>query len=184
MTWVWYSRESGPWSFHIQTHWQSRPTGKNSDPLVKSRPTVTRNIQKWKSCLHQYFIYIHKFNKTMAWKENHMVDKCMRTDSSCCDPSHITLDLRSQVIWLGSQLEESFLTHLSTIRFSLNEHLWNVQFYNTITTCRSYTYNIYPEMVQHHAHFYFSTMLDYYHNEVEWHATALHCKSNITSRAD
>ncbi len=34
-------------------------------------------------------------------------------------PTRITLDLRSQVIWLGSQLEESFLTHLSTIRFSL-----------------------------------------------------------------
>ncbi len=48
-----------------------------------------------------------------------MVDRCMRTDSSLCDPSHITLDLRSLVIWLGPQLEESFLTHLSTIRFSL-----------------------------------------------------------------
>ena len=46
-----------------------------------------------------------------------MVDQCMRTDSSCCDPSRITLDLRSRVIRLGSQLEESFLTHLSTIRF-------------------------------------------------------------------
>ncbi len=48
-----------------------------------------------------------------------MVDRCMRTDSSHCDPSHISLDLRSLVIRLGSQLEESFLTHLSTIRFSL-----------------------------------------------------------------
>ncbi len=51
------------------------------DPLAKSRPTgkiqthwlehkvvhiVTHNIQKLKSCFHQYFIYIHKFNKTMA----------------------------------------------------------------------------------------------------------------------
>ncbi len=55
----------------------SRPTG-NPDPLAKSRPTgkiqarllghkvvhiVTRNIQKLMSCFHQYFIYIHKFNK-------------------------------------------------------------------------------------------------------------------------
>ncbi len=52
----------------------SRPTG-NPDPLAKSRPTGkiqthwlghivvhigTRNIQKLKSCFHQYFIYIHK----------------------------------------------------------------------------------------------------------------------------
>ncbi len=49
-----------------------------------------------------------------------MVDRCMRTDSSRCDPSRITLDLQSLVMLLGSQLEESFLTHLSTIRFSLN----------------------------------------------------------------
>ncbi len=48
-----------------------------------------------------------------------MVDRCMRTDSSRCDPSRITLDLWYLVIWLGSQLEESFLTHLSTIWFSL-----------------------------------------------------------------
>ncbi len=59
----------------IQAHWQ------NPDPLAKSRPTgkiqahwlghkvvhiVTCNIKKLKSCFHQYFIYIHKFNKTMA----------------------------------------------------------------------------------------------------------------------
>ncbi len=61
----------------------SRPTG-NPDPLAKSRPTckiqthwscwlghevvhiVTHNIQKLKFCFHQYFIYIHKFNKTMT----------------------------------------------------------------------------------------------------------------------
>ncbi len=49
-----------------------------------------------------------------------MVDRCMRTDSLSCDPSRITLDLQSLVIWLGSQLEESFFTHLSTIRFSLS----------------------------------------------------------------
>ncbi len=48
-----------------------------------------------------------------------MVDRCMRMDSSGCDPSSITLDLQSLVIRLGSQLEESFLTHLSTILFSL-----------------------------------------------------------------
>ncbi len=40
-----------------------------------------------------------------------MVGRCMRTDSSRCDPSHITLDLWSLVIWLGSHFEESFLTH-------------------------------------------------------------------------
>ncbi len=53
----------------------------NLDPLAKSRPTskiqthwlghkvvhiVSRNIQNLKSCFHQYFIYIQKFNKTMA----------------------------------------------------------------------------------------------------------------------
>ncbi len=112
----------------------STPNG-NPDPLAKSRPTgkiqthwlgqkvahiVTLNIQKLKSCFHQYFIYIHKFNKTMAYKENCMVDRCMRRDFCRCDPSRITLDLRPQVIWLGLQLKESFLTHLSTIRFSLN----------------------------------------------------------------
>ncbi len=58
----------------IQTHWQS------PDPLAKSRLTgkiqthwlghkvvhiVTRNI-KVKSCFHQYFLYIYKYNKTMA----------------------------------------------------------------------------------------------------------------------
>ncbi len=48
-----------------------------------------------------------------------MFDRYMRMDSSRCDPSRITLDLRSLVIRLGAQLEESFLTHLSTRRFSL-----------------------------------------------------------------
>ncbi len=53
----------------------------NPDPLTKSRHCgkiqnnwlghkvvhiVTSNIQKLKSCFHQYFIYIHTFNKTMA----------------------------------------------------------------------------------------------------------------------
>ncbi len=53
----------------------------NPNPLAKSRHTgkihthwlghkvvhiVTRNIHKLKYCFHQYFIYIHKFNKTMA----------------------------------------------------------------------------------------------------------------------
>ncbi len=61
---------------------KSRPTGKiQTHALTKSRPTgkiqthwlghkvvhiVIRNIQKLKSCFHQYFIYIHKFNITMA----------------------------------------------------------------------------------------------------------------------
>ncbi len=49
-----------------------------------------------------------------------MADMCMWTDSSRCNPCHITLAMLSRVIWLGSQLEESFLTHLSTIWFSLS----------------------------------------------------------------
>ncbi len=48
-----------------------------------------------------------------------MVDRCMRADSSLCDPSRITLDLWSWGDMAGSQFEESFLTHLSTIWFSL-----------------------------------------------------------------
>ncbi len=53
----------------------------------------------------------------------------MRTDSSRCAPSRITLDLRSRVIRLGSQLKESFLTHLSTIPFSFSIYFrwWFVQ---------------------------------------------------------
>ncbi len=31
----------------------------------------------------------------MSYKENRMADRCMRTGSSRCDPSHITLDLWS-----------------------------------------------------------------------------------------
>ncbi len=46
-----------------------------------------------KSCFHQCFIYIHKFNKTMAYKENCMVDRCMRMDSSYCDPSCIAFNI-------------------------------------------------------------------------------------------
>ncbi len=40
----------------IQTHWLGH----------KVVHIVTHNIQKLKSCFHQYFIYMHKFNKTMA----------------------------------------------------------------------------------------------------------------------
>ncbi len=62
-----------PLAIHI--HWQ------NPDRLAKSRPTgkiqthslghkvvhiVTPNMQKLKSCFHQYFIYIDKLNKFMA----------------------------------------------------------------------------------------------------------------------
>ncbi len=32
-----------------------------------------------------------------------MVDRCVRKDSSSCDPSHITRDGRSRVMWLGSR---------------------------------------------------------------------------------
>ncbi len=42
----------------------------------------------------------------------------------------ITLDLRSPVIRLGSQLKESFLTHLSTIRFSLSIPMLRPQGYD------------------------------------------------------
>ncbi len=66
---------SYPNTLAIQTHWQ------NPDPLAKSRPTgkiqtqwvghkivhiVTCTVQKLKSCFHQYYIYMHKFIKTMA----------------------------------------------------------------------------------------------------------------------
>ncbi len=57
-------------------------------------------------------------NLIKPWHKKKTV--CMRTDSSHCDTSYITLDLQSWVMRLGSQLEESFFTHLSTIRFSLN----------------------------------------------------------------
>ncbi len=73
---VWPMGFSYPDPLVIQTHWQ------NPDSLAKSKPTtgkiqthwlghkvvhiVTRNIKKLKSFFHQYFIYIHKFNKTMA----------------------------------------------------------------------------------------------------------------------
>ncbi len=72
---VWPMRFSYPDPLATQTHWQ------NPDTLAKSRPTgkiqthwlghkvvhiVTSNIQKLKSCFHQYFNYIHKFYKTMA----------------------------------------------------------------------------------------------------------------------
>ncbi len=68
-------RESGPWGFQIQTHWQnpvpltkSRPIGKIQSPWLGHKVVhiVTSNIQTLKSCFHKYFIYIHKFNITMA----------------------------------------------------------------------------------------------------------------------
>ncbi len=49
---VFISRPTG----EIQTHWLGH----------KVVHIVTGNIQKLKSCFHQYFIYIHKFNKAMA----------------------------------------------------------------------------------------------------------------------
>ncbi len=51
-------------------------------------------------------------------RENCMVDRCVRKDSSSCDPSRMNRDHRSRVMRLGSQREESLLMHLSTIRFS------------------------------------------------------------------
>ncbi len=58
----------GPCGFHIQTHWQSRPNGKIQTHWLGHKVVhiVRRNIQKLKSCFHQYFLYIHKFNKTMV----------------------------------------------------------------------------------------------------------------------
>ncbi len=46
----------------------SRPTGKIQTHWLRHKVVyiVTSNIQTLKSCFHQYFIYIHKFNKTMA----------------------------------------------------------------------------------------------------------------------
>ncbi len=110
---VWSMRFSYADPLAIQTHWLGH----------KVVHIVTCNIKKLKSCFHQYFIYIHKFNKTIASKENCMVDKYMRIDGSRCDPSRITLHLRSRMILLWSQVEDSFLTHLSTIRFSLNTYV-------------------------------------------------------------
>ncbi len=51
-------------------------------------------------------------------RENHMVDRCVRKDSSSCDPSRITRDHRWRVMRLGSQIKESVLMHLSIVRFS------------------------------------------------------------------
>ncbi len=60
------------WGFHIQTHWQSRPTCKIQTHWLGHKVVhiVTNNIQKLKSCFHQYFIYIHvhKFNKNHGIK--------------------------------------------------------------------------------------------------------------------
>ncbi len=56
-----------------------------ADPLVESRPTGHMNVFKYqstqsshiiskiKTLFHQYFIYI-QYDKTMASKENHMID--------------------------------------------------------------------------------------------------------------
>ncbi len=89
------------------THWQ------NPDPLGKSRRTgkiqthwlghnviyiVTRNIKKlYLVFINILFIYINLIKHSK--------------------------DLQSCVIWLGSQLEESFLIQLSTIWFSLKPHM-------------------------------------------------------------
>ncbi len=87
---VWSIGFSYPDPLAIHTHWLGH----------KVVHFVACNKQKLKSCFHQYSIYLHKFNKTMAYKENRMVDRCMRIDSSHCDASRITLDVRSRVIRL------------------------------------------------------------------------------------
>ncbi len=53
---VWRMGFSYPDPLAIPTHWLGH----------KVVHIVTHNIKKLKSCFHQYFIYIHKFNKTMA----------------------------------------------------------------------------------------------------------------------
>ncbi len=47
-----------------------------------------------------------------------MVERCVREDSSSCDPSRITWDRRPRVMRLVSQREESIFMHLLTIWFS------------------------------------------------------------------
>ncbi len=48
-----------------------------------------------------------------------MVDRCMRTDSSP----------RPRVVQQGSQREDSFLTHMSTVRFYLNIASFSLIYY-------------------------------------------------------
>ncbi len=114
----------------------SRPTG-NPDPLAKSRPTckiqthwlghkvvhiVTLIFKNWSLVfINILFIYIHLIKPWHKKKTVWLTGAWGRTLR--CDPSRITLNLLSRVIRLGSQLEESFLTHLSTIRFSLITHM-------------------------------------------------------------
>ncbi len=84
-------------------------------------------------CLLHYALYIGvNFILHWAWvswsllllvsdwilRENRMVERCVREDSSSCDPNRIIWDRRSRVMRLGSQREESALMHLSTIWFS------------------------------------------------------------------
>ncbi len=79
--------------------------------------------QVYMYCLKE-IITIIKNNTQVIWSENHsvlreshIVDRCVRKDSSSCDPSRITQDHRFLVMQLGSQLEESILMYLSTIFF-------------------------------------------------------------------
>ncbi len=114
---------SYPDPLSIQTHCQ------NPDQLSKFRPTaktqthwlghiVTRNIKKLSLVfINILFIYINLIKARNQKKT--MVDRCMRMDSSRCDPNCITLDLRSWVIQLGSQLEEFFLTPVNHTVFLL-----------------------------------------------------------------
>ncbi len=51
--------------------------------------------------------------------KGYMIDRCVRKDSTHCDPSHITQDHRNHVMQLGSQRMESNLMHLSIIVFFL-----------------------------------------------------------------
>ncbi len=72
----------------------------------------------WFNWLNQWILNSAKLQvaimrQELLLRENHMLDRCMRKDSSSCDPSRITRDRR--VIRLGAQLEESFLIHLSSI---------------------------------------------------------------------
>ncbi len=78
------------------------------------------------NCVHMNYLYVNlcfisywpDYFIWAVWRENRMVNRCVRKDSLSCDPSHITWDRRPRMMWLGSQREESVLMHLSTIRFS------------------------------------------------------------------
>ncbi len=98
---VFISRPTGK----IQIHWEQQclyVQTNTSSSHIKNESTIFINI----------FINILKYNKTMASKENHMIDICMRMDLIV-----VTSDASPLSCGLWSQLMESFLTHLSITWF-------------------------------------------------------------------